>query len=190
MIAVAMFLILAASPVLAHGTLPGDGGFASGMLHPFLATDHLLLLISIGVLLGRGGMRSPLLALLAGLVLGFGLTQLSLGPMQPANLMLALVVGGVLAAAIRVSGAITIATAFVAGLLVGADTDGPIGTAAITAYFGVTVAVLLIVLNCMALAQLGATWLNGIPLRVAGSWITAVAILVLAFLARSGLGVI
>lgn len=45
----------AASPVLAHGTVPG-GGFASGVLLPFLAKDQLLLLISIGVPLGRGGL--------------------------------------------------------------------------------------------------------------------------------------
>ncbi len=185
MIRLAALLLLAATPAAAHGTLPGGGGFAAAFAHPFVAGEHLLLLVGLGALLGRTGARRPLLGLLAGLAGGFGLTLLQLGPLQPAILMLALVIGGVLAAAIPVSGMATIGVALVAGLLIGADTDG--STAAI-AYAGVTAAVCLIVLNTMALARLGATGLNGVPLRVAGSWIAAAAILVLAFVVRESLG--
>jgi urease accessory protein len=189
MIRLAALLLLAASPAAAHGTLPGGGGFYAGAAHPFLAGDHLLLLIGLGVLLGRLGLRRPLLGLLAGLVTGFGLTLLHLGPLQPAILMLAVVIGGVLAAAIRINGLTAIVIATIAGLLIGADTDGPTGGTAIIAYAGVTAAVFLIVLNSMALAHYGGGRLNGVPLRVAGSWIAAAAILVLAFLARGAVGV-
>ena len=182
-------LLLTAGPAAAHGTLPGSGGFASGMAHPFLAGEHLLLLIGLGLLIGGHGLRRPLLGLLAGLVVGYGLTLLEPGPLQAAILMLALVIGGLLTAAMRVSDVMVLATALFAGLLVGADTDGPTGNSAIMAYAGVTAAAFLIVLNTMALAYLGARRLDGLPLRVAGSWIAAAAILVLAFLARGALGV-
>jgi urease accessory protein len=189
MIRLAALLLLAATPATAHGTLPGGGGFVSGMAHPFLAVDHLLLLIGLGILLGRLGPRRPLLGLLAGLVTGFGLTLLQFGPMQPVILMLALIIGGVLAAAIRINDLTAIFVATTTGLLIGADTDGPAGSTVIIAYAGVAAAVFLIVLNCMALAHYGSGKLNGVPLRVAGSWIAAAAILVLALLARGALGV-
>ena len=66
--------------------------------------------------------------------------------------------------------------------------QGPSGDAALIAYAGVIAGVLLIVLNAMALGRYGATALNGVPLRVAGSWIAAAAILMLAFLSRATIG--
>lgn len=177
----ALPMALAASPAFAHGTLPGGGGFYAGAAHPFLAGDHLLLLFGLGILLGRAGRRTPLIALLGALSAGFATTTLLPVPLQPAILMLALVVGGLLAAAIPVRPAILGLLAIATGLLVGADTDG---SNTIIAYAGVTVAVVLIVLNSMALAYVGAGLLNGVPLRVAGSWISAAAILVLAFFLR------
>jgi urease accessory protein len=189
MIRLTTLLLLAATPAAAHGTLPGGGGFYAGLLHPFLAGDHLLVLIGVGILLGRLGLRRPLLGLLTGLIAGYGATLLQLGSLQPAILLLALAIGGVLAAAVRLNAWMVIAVAMIAGLLVGADTDGPAGATAIIAYAGVTAAVFLIVLNAMALAHFGAGKLNGVPLRVAGSWIAAAAILVLAFLAREVIGV-
>jgi hydrogenase/urease accessory protein HupE len=178
-------LLLTAGPAAGHGTLPGAGGFQAGVAHPFAAGEHLLLLLGLGALLGRQGQRRPLIGLLAGLTCGLGLTPLHLGPMQPAILMLALVTGGVLAAAIPVGNRAMTAVALAAGLLVGADTDG--GTT-IAAEAGVLAGVFLIVLNAMALAHLGAGRLRGVPLRVAGSWVAAAAILVFAFVLRNALG--
>ena len=42
-----------AAPAQAHGTLAGGGGFYAGAAHPFLAVEHLLLLLAGGMLLGR-----------------------------------------------------------------------------------------------------------------------------------------
>jgi hydrogenase/urease accessory protein HupE len=181
MIRPAVLALISASPAAAHGTLPGGGGFYAGAAHPFLAADHLLLLIGLGVLMGRTAARAALIPLIAALVAGFAAATLHLGPLQPAILILALVTGGLLSAAIPVSPAMLGLIAAAAGLLVGADTDG---ATAILAYAGVIIAACLIVLNSMALAHLGAPRLNGVPLRVAGSWIAAAAILILAFLLR------
>jgi urease accessory protein len=181
MIRLAALALLSATPAAAHGTLPGGGGFYAGAAHPFLAGDHLILLIGLGILLGRTGQRAPLIALAAALIAGFATTVLQLSPLQPAILILALMIGGLLAAAIP-TGPVTLGLlAAATGLLVGADTDG---STAITAYVGVTLAIGLIVLNSMALAEVGRRTLNAIPLRVAGSWIAAAAILILAFFVR------
>jgi urease accessory protein len=179
MIRLAVLALLSATPAAAHGTLPGGDGFYSGAAHPFLAADHLLLLAGLGALLGRTGQRRPLIALLIALITGYALT--SPVSLQPAILILALVIGGLLAAASPISPAFSIGIAAATGLMVGADTDGSTG---LVAFAGATIAVFLIVLNAMALAHVAAPRLNGVPLRVAGSWIAAAAILVLAFLMR------
>jgi urease accessory protein len=184
MIRRAVLLLLAATPANAHGTLPGGGGFAAGLTHPFIAVEHLLVLLGLGAVLGRQGVRGPVVGLLCGLIAGLAVTLLQLGGLQPAILILALVMGAVLAAAIPVGPTIRMALAITSGFLVGADTDGAAGPPATIAFAGVTFGVLLIVLNAMALAQYGANRLNGVPLRVAGSWIAAATILVLAFLSR------
>lgn len=73
------------------------------------------------------------------------------------------VIGGVLAAALSLASPAIIASALIAGCQ--------------------------IVLNAMAPAHLGAGWLRGVPLRVAGSWVAVAAILVRASLSRGALGV-
>jgi urease accessory protein len=184
MIRPVILLLLAATPANAHDTLPGAGGFSAGFAHPFLAVEHLLLLLGLGAVLGRQGGRGALLGILGGLLAGFGLTPLQSGALQPVILMLALVMGAVLAAAIPLGSACLFALAAATGLLVAADTDGPAGAQGLIALAGVTAGVFLITLNAMAIAQQGTHRLNGVPLRVAGSWIAAAAILVLAFQLR------
>jgi urease accessory protein len=188
MIRLVVLLLLAATPAAAHGTLPGGGGFYAGAMHPFLAGDHLILLFGLGLALGKHGERRALIGLLVALIAGFWATTLTLGTMQPAVLALALAIGCALAAGLKTTRTIAVGGAVIAGFLVGADTDGPSGANAIIAYAGVTLGVFLIVLNAMALAHLGARKLNGVPLRVAGSWIAAAAMLVLAFVARTQFG--
>ena len=58
-----LLLVMLGLPAQAHGTLPGGGGFYSGALHPLVAIEHLLLLLTGGLILGRDGLRWPLLAL-------------------------------------------------------------------------------------------------------------------------------
>jgi urease accessory protein len=184
MIRLVALALCAASPAAAHGSLPVGDGFASGVAHPFLAGEHLLLLVGLGALLGRQDSRRPLPGLVAGLICGLGLALLQPGPMRPAILVLALGIGGVLAAALRVEAGVLTVIALAAGLFIGADTDG---STTIAAFAGVVAGVFMIVLNSMALARYGAARPGGVPLRIAGSWIVAVAILLLAFLLREGM---
>jgi urease accessory protein len=187
-----LMLLLLASPAAAHGTLPGANGFAAGFVHPFVAVEHLLLLMGLGILIGRQFTRRPLIGLLMGLCAGFGAAMLAAAailtvPLLPMILTLALVIGGLLAANCRLNGVTLISFSGLVGLVVGADTDGPGDASALIVYGGTLMGVMAIVLNAMAAAQFGAGRLNGIPLRVAGSWIAAAAVLILAFLLRQAL---
>jgi urease accessory protein len=189
MIRLAALFVLIAGPAAAHGNLPGGGGFASGFAHPFLATEHLLLLLAIGALIGRQGVRAPVVGLLLGLAGGFAMLRIGFMPGQMLILGAALLIGGALAANLPLKGAVLMAGAMLAGLMVGADTDGLTGPTALMAHAGVVIGVLAIVLNAMAGAQVGAAKLNGVPLRVAGSWIAAAAVMILAFLMRGVLDI-
>lgn len=195
-----LLLVLLASPAAAHGTLPGGSGFAAGFVHPFVAVEHLLLLAGFGIVMGRQSRRRPLIGLLAGLCAGFGagmwgIVAVLAMPLLPVILMLALVTGGLLAANLRLSAPALMGLAALVGLVVGADTDGPGGpggpgdAATLIACAGTVTGVLAIVLNAMAGAQYGSGRLSGIPLRVAGSWIAAAALLILAFLLRGTLAI-
>ena len=185
MIRLGVLFALLAGPAAAHGTLPGGHGFAAGFAHPFVATEHLLALLALGILIGRQNTRRPLAGLLAGLIAGFGVGLLALGTLQPLILLSAMVTSSVLAANLRLSDPIVTGGAVIVGLTVGADTDGLTMIAAA----GTVTGVFAIVLNAMAAAQFAAPRLNGIPLRIAGSWIAAAALLILAFLLRPVLGI-
>ncbi len=187
--------VLCAAPANAHGTLAGGGGFYAGAAHPFLAWDHLLLLLAIGLLLGRRPKRDaavPLLvlalALLAALVAG----AIDLGPSVVPGFILGLgILSGVLLAsgmAPPIIGMILLAAA--TGFGVGLDTDVPILNAfsnldQYTTYIGVFVAVAVIVLDMMALSLVVRRAPFTIGLRVIGSWIAAVCLMVLALQFRS-----
>lgn len=185
MIRLAVLFALLASPAAAHGTLPGGDGFAAGFAHPFVAAEHLLALLALGILIGRQATRRPLPGLLAGLIAGFGAGLLALGTLQPLILLIGLVTGIVLAANLQLSDFIVTGCALIVGLTVGADTDGLTMIAAA----GTVTGVFAVVLNAMAAAEFAAPRLNGIPLRIAGSWVAAAALLILAFLLRPVLGV-
>ena len=177
------------SPAHAHGAMAGGGGFYSGAAHPFLAWDHLLLLLVTGLLLGRRPnqtARLPLFCLAVSLLLGLGSETAGLDLQAYPGLVLGLglVSGLLLAAGVSPSIAAMSCLAFLTGVSVGLDTDVPLLTAAsdlnaYTTYVGVIAAVFLIVLNMMALSLAVNRPPMTIGLRIAGSWIAAISLMVL-----------
>lgn len=175
--------VLVAGPAAAHGSLPGGSGFLAGALHPFIAVEHLLLLVSLGLLSGRlppqrrsSGFASVGLGLLAGLALGEPGLAGSVAP--SAILLLALAGGLLLAFALSLPGVVPVLAAL-AGLAVGVDTDVARAVAPAPA-MGVIVGAYLIVLNAAALSALAKGPPSAVAVRVAGSWIAAVALMLLA----------
>lgn len=184
-------LALLPEPALAHGGLPGGGGFYSGAAHPFLAVEQFVALAALGLLIGAHpgpGSRAPLAVLALGLALGLAF---GLGPAiaRPALLALTLLTGILLATALPVPLAARAALAGAIGWVVGADTDVPRPEvldlfAAGAPYAGVFVGVFLICLNAVALASIARSPVPRIAVRVAGSWAAAIALMVLALQLR------
>lgn len=180
-------LLLAAPPAWAHGTLPGGGGFLTGALHPFAAVEHLVLLLALGLLMGRltRERRGPGLALLAaGLALGLAAAAtlaalpLPASARGPAILALALACGLLLALERLPPPPLLAAMGLGAGLLVGLDTD--LAAPPLAPALGVLVGVFLIVLDAAALSAWATRPPFPIVRRVAGSWIAATAFMLLA----------
>lgn len=191
----ATLLPAGAAPAAAHGTLEGVGSFYAGLLHPFLVAAHLLLLLGLGLLLARAGRTaapSSLAAWLAGLLGGLGLAAAGLGPAGSTlpPLALAAAQGLLLAAALTPPRGLLGALAAAAGLALGLDSEpGPAaanerllqlaGTGLGSSAFLVLVAGALVDRNGPGLR---------IGIRVAGSWIAAAALMVLALALRGGTG--
>lgn len=188
-------VILVPDIALAHGGLPGGGGFYSGVVHPFLALEQTLALLALGLLLGQQPgrfSRSPLAGLAVGLGLGLatGTEVMPTGFGSSATLGFALIFAGLLALALPVGPWGLIVTGGLAGWVVGLDTDMPIELTdamidSLSPYAGVFTGVFLIVLNAAALAHAAQRppWSYGV--RVAGSWMAAIALMVLALGFRS-----
>jgi hydrogenase/urease accessory protein HupE len=191
----ALLAAVVATPAAAHGTLAGADGFYAGALHPVLAWDHFLLLLALGALLGRQP-HKPVGALV-GLAVGLG-SGLALGtagiawPLAPLVIAASAALGGAAVAAAVPAGGLAVALfATVGGVLIGIDTGVPGSTATtgvIALYAGVFAGVLLIVIDAMGLTFVAHRPPYTIAFRVAGSWIAAAAVMMLALHLRGAGG--
>lgn len=102
----ALFLLLGASPALAHDG--HGGGLAAGLAHPFTGTDHLLAMLAVGLFAAMRGGRAlwawPL-AFVGAAGIGFlaGRYGVALPLIEPVVLASVLALGLLVAAAMPVS---------------------------------------------------------------------------------------
>lgn len=177
-----LLLILAAMPAQAHGTLPGGGGFYSGALHPLVTLEHFLTLLAAGLILGRDAVRRPLWVLAAGLAAGLVAGQWAAGPvagLQAVLLGATLAFGVFLVFQLRPPEWVYAAMLLAVGLAVGIETDLPAVNVPM-ATLGACVAVFLITMNAFALGEALTEPRVSVALRVAGAWMLAVSVMVLA----------
>ena len=191
-LALALLLICVAGQAAAHGTLAGGNSFYAGAAHPFVAFEHLLALLALGLLVGPLNERQiglAALALTVGVWAGvLAQTQIvasfSTAIFSTAIFGIALLFGAVLVLARPMPASGMIAATCVLGGLVGADTDvlGAAGiplTTRVLATLGLLIGAQVIVLNAAAVARFVQSRGWGVAPRVAGSWIAAIAVLVL-----------
>jgi hydrogenase/urease accessory protein HupE len=171
-------LALVALPAEAHGTLPGGDGFYAGALHPFVALEHLLALFSVGLILGRDGLRRPLWPLAIGLCGGIWLGA-GVAGLQVVLLAVTLLIGVLLALQSKLPEGAVAVVLLVAGAGVGMDTDLPRINLGV-AFVGLCVSTFLITMNAFALGAAVSGGRGAIVLRVAGAWMVAVSLMVLA----------
>ena len=185
---VPVWLMLSLSPavVWAHGVFPGGGDLANGLLHPFFVPTHLLALLGLSLLLGLRGKAHILAGFYAfASALLLGLIGAGMGVASPLAFSLhavSLLCGGLAAADVPVKSLVTTLLAAMTGLLLGLDSAPEnIGLLSLL----MTFAGILIGANAGMLGLVG--WLTDLKypwqrvgVRIVGSWITAISLLMLA----------
>lgn len=181
-----LVLAMAVSPTAAHAPGFGGYGFVGGLMHPVMMPAHLLALLGLGLLAGQQTKgRTALITMFAlGLIAGLLAITYAAGP-SSANLVLtasAAVAGAWTAAARPLPPVLGWPLMSVAGAAIGLDS--PPETASLREAnhmllgTGLAAAVILAALAALV-ARLNRDW-QRLALRIAGSWIAAAAILVLA----------
>ena len=185
------FALLATLPVAAHAHLvnSGLGPFYNGTLHLLLSPGDLLAVLVTSLLAGQSGKAGarwaaivlPLVwggAAIAGLALG---TAIEAGWPGVALLVL---LGVLVALGLRLPVWVMTWLSALTGLVLGLENGGALaaGESSFVAVAGIVATVLVLTLLTAALAvSLRADWTR-IALRVAGSWIAAVGMLMLGWL--------
>ena len=168
----------------------GMGEFGGGFVHPLLTPSHLLILIGLGLWLGQQTplrLKMPMLMFIPFSAAGLLLTTKFPMPIswQPILICLALA-GGILVAMSAKLPAWVAAPVFAAGALaIGLDSGVDAATSATAiakTLFATWISLNLWLVNFSFYTSLcpQKKWMQ-IGIRVAGSWIAAISLLVLAF---------
>jgi len=179
----ALALIVPISPANAHDAIAGGGPFVNGILHPVITPAHLLSLLALGLWIGRqerAALRRSIVGFAVALIAGLFASPLgTLPPLVPiaCAVILGCLAGGGWPWPPRLAGLISVATAIVIGFDGGADVWA--------LALGIWLGAMLILLNVVNLAmRIEAAWLR-IGVRIAGAWIAAIALLLLALSLRA-----
>lgn len=180
----------------AHSSIAGMGLFAGGLIHPLITPVHLLILLGLGLWLGQHPpllLRTPMLLFAPFSALGLWLTtQMTVPPLwQPLLICLAFCIAFVVTLSARLAPwAFKLVPAFAAlviGLDSGLDSGASVTNTAIT-LIASWIALNLAVVNFAFYTSLcpPRQWIQ-IGIRVAGSWIAAICMLLLAFFLKGQL---
>lgn len=175
----------------AHAMLEGVGDFYAGLLHPLVVPAEAIALVAATLLLGTSGRaacRAGLPALATGLAAGLLLGRhVPLSLATPVLVAAAFLAACLVAAGLRLPLAAAALVAALAGIAVGIDAQPDPGALRQTITAG---AATLLGASALAVVVAGLVldrprgWQH-VAVRVAGSWITACAILYFAWLATS-----
>jgi len=179
--------LLVSNNALAHLPIEGMDSFYNGLLHPVLVPAHLLLLVAAGLFFGQQGQQKTeaavsifALATIAGLATSWFSIDAEI---ENLILMLSAATGLLIAINPDIKALWSAVIAIFAGFLLGVDSaqETLYGTEKFVTLFGSAVAICLILLCPMALADysIKKSW-QQVGIRIAGSWVTAIAVLVLA----------
>jgi len=191
--ALLLALMLAAPPpAQAHLMNSGFGPFYDGLVHPLISPEDLLPAIAMTLLAGLGGARPGRFVLatlpgawLAGMAAGWAIGL----PAAPAWLIAAVTVliGALVAGDLRLPLAAVTTAAAALGALHGYDNGHDLAatTGGIVAIAGIASSLFAIVsLLAGQVAVLQAQWAR-LAVRISGSWIAAIGLLMLGWSVRS-----
>ena len=160
--------------------------YINGLLHPVATPAHVIALTGIALIAGRNNRNglSAVAAFAPGVALGLGALAWGVGETPASEVLLAcaLLCGLAAAAGVTVPMALAAPVALISGIALGLDSPpdairlGEAVASLIGTACGGVAALALLALAATVIAR----WRHGIALRVAGSWIAAMAILALA----------
>ena len=176
----------------AHTVLPGSGDLANGLLDPIFTPAHLMLLFGLGLWLGQRQplvLLRPVLAFMIPATIGFGLNFAPANPLplRPVIAALALVAGGLVAMEARGSRWLDLGVFALSGAAIALDSR-PEATSlqsALTLSIGTWISLAVLLVNIAFYVSLlpQKQWIR-IGLRIAGSWLFAISLLLVAFALR------
>ncbi len=188
----AVWLFAFPAPAHAHTTIKGMGEFVGGLVHPLVTPSHVLILLALGLMLGQHAplkLKMPLLvfAPLSAVAMILSTTASGLVVPQPLLAGVALGAAGLVAlgkAVPRVLTAVLLAAAAVAMGIDSAAERGPVA-AVIKTLLGTWLCLVVVVFDLAFYVSrcTNTPWMK-IGIRVIGSWIIAISLLVLAFSLR------
>ncbi|MEZ5477162.1 MAG: HupE/UreJ family protein [Thiolinea sp.] len=177
--------LLCPLPAFAHAPLQGFGSFVNGFLHPLLIPAQILVLLGLGLLVGRQGSEAIrrtlpvyMLSVLGSVVLGLFYPL----PLEWLLLAMALLLAAAVISGYFVPTWILVLAAVLSALLIGTDSliADFSGRERYFALLGSVVGSSLLLIYVSGIAESLQILKDGIVLRVLGSWIAASALMVLA----------
>jgi urease accessory protein len=185
-------MLAAATPARAHLMNSGFGPFYDGLAHPLISPEDLLPAVAMTLLAGLGGARHGRCVLatlppawLVGMAAGWAIGL----PAAPAWLIAVVtaLIGALVASDLRLPLAVVIAIAAALGALHGYDNGHDLAatTGGLVAIAGIACSLFAMVsLLAGQTAVLRAQWAR-LAVRISGSWIAAVGLLMLGWSVRT-----
>ena len=162
-------------------------GFVAGLVHPVSTPAHVVALIGLSLIAGRNFLRAGAAivgAFVFGLAAGLGAIAWGVGETPASDVLLAsaTLCGLIAASGVAAPVLLAVPAALVSGLALGLDSppESILLGEAVAMLVGTACGGIGALAMIAFLASTMARWREGILLRVAGSWIAAIAILVLA----------
>jgi hypothetical protein len=179
-------LFAGTAPASAHALIGGVGGVFGGVLHALLVPEHALSLLALGMVLGQQqppSRRAGILIFMAALTCGLVAAALASGAMLAADVLLTVTgILGLLIAAAWFPRIIALSAAALAGVALALDSTPDATSSEETVRMligsGLGAAVVVALLSEALFASRSKAQL--MASRVLGSWIAAIAILVLS----------
>lgn len=174
---------LASEQAAAHAGGAHAGGFMAGLGHPLVGADHLLAMLAVGLwaaqLGGRAAWQVPA-AFVAALALGAGAAVLGLGmpAVEPGIMVSMLVMGLLVAFAVRLPAAAGMAVAAVFALSHGHahGTELPVAASPLLYGLGFVLASVGLHLAGVTLGALASRFLSPLVTRAAGAMVAAAGV--------------
>ncbi len=185
-------LLVSISTAHAHLTVEGVGDVANGALHPWMSPAHLLVMVGLGLLLGQQvplDLKTPMrvFAPVSALALLFTLAGNVSGVYQPVLIGIALVAAILVGLEIKLprlaGGALCVAAACAVGLDSAVDTGSTLSVLKTLAGTWLSLNIAVFYIAVCASNAVEYHW-SRVGIRVLGSWIIAIALMVLAFSLR------